>query len=431
LRRRKAHPSTCAVKDSGQPDARLLRLLGAVELTPLRQRLRRHCERHAGQISSTLQLTNLTSAEQEALALLTGRPPRPVRSMRIDVKQLDDSLRAAGIADSLRAALEILDGPIEDRAALRQTRMLRWIQVIGAERWHPRLRLWLQLPAAVALLKRLARSDSAAADQLLEQASRVMRRLPASGITRAQLAADSLGNAHALDNGYPTATLILAALRHEGRSDDPAGSAGEGSRKLERARDTWARVGVLVNELARPALCLNLPLPPGASIRCSAGDPQYVSLRALLRSSPAWPVDGAVIHVCENPNIVAIAADELGSRCAPLVCTEGMPAAAQRTLLTQLTDVGARLLYHGDFDWAGLRIANFVMRTWPAMPWRFGASDYHAAVSCAPRSVRDLSDESVLASWDESLTKAMQDWGLVVPEEGVVAALLEDLALPG
>jgi len=421
-------------KGAGQPDARLVRLLGTVELTSLRQRLRRHFERHAGQICSVLQLTKLTAAEQEALALLTGRPVRSVRSMRIDVEQLDDSLRAAGIADSLRAALEILDGPIEDRAALRQARLLRWAQVVDGERWHPTLRLWLRSPAAVALVKRLTSSDCVEAERLLEQASRVMQRLPAPGITRAQLAADSLGDAHALDNGYPTATVILAALRSEGRLDNSTSSAqetDEGMKALERARDVWARAGVLVNELARPALCLNLPLLQGAPIHSSPGDPQYLSLRTLLRGSPVWPVEGAVIHVCENPNIVAIAADELGSRCAPLVCTEGMPAAAQRTLLAQLTNAGARFLYHGDFDWAGLRIANFIMRNWPAMPWRFGASDYQSAVSCSPRSARDLSDVSVLASWDESLTKAMQDWGVAVPEESVVAALLEDLAPPG
>ena len=418
--------------DSRPPDDRLVRLLGGAELAILRQRLRRHFERHAGKMSSALQLTHLTPVEHEALALLTGRPPRPARSMRIDVEQLDHSLRAAGIANSLRAALEMLDGPIEDRGALRQARLLQWSQVIDAERWHPALRVWLRTSAAVALLKRLSRSDHRLGEQLLEQASAVLRRLPAAGITRAQLAAQTLGDAHALDNGYPTATLILAALRHESRSNDPAPEeSGRGSRKLERARNSWARVGVLVNELARPVLCLNLPLPSGTSIRCPAGDPQHLSLRTLLRSSPAWPVDGALIFVCENPNIVAIAADELGVRCAPLVCTDGMPAAAQRTLLMQLTRAGARLLYHGDFDWAGLRIANFVMRTWPAMPWRFGASDYEAAVSCVPRSARDLSDASVLASWDASLTTAMQDWGLAVAEEGVVTALLEDLALPG
>lgn len=138
---------------------------------------------------------------------------------------------------------------------------------------------------------------------------------------------------------------------------------------------------------------------------------------------------GAPVYVCENPNIVAIAADQLGSRCAPLVCTEGMPAAAQRTLLTQLTDAGARLLYHGDFDWAGLRIANFVMRIWPALPWRFRAADYEAAVSRAPHTLRDLGNAPVAASWDDSLTAAMQSRGLAIAEEAVVAALLEDLAL--
>jgi hypothetical protein len=33
-----------------------------------------------------------------------------------------------------------------------------------------------------------------------------------------------------------------------------------------------------------------------------------------------------------------------------------MPSAAQQTLLAQLAAAGARLRYHGDFDWAGLVI---------------------------------------------------------------------------
>jgi uncharacterized protein (TIGR02679 family) len=291
----------------------------------------------------------------------------------------------------------------------------------------------LQAPAGAALLKRVARDDHSVAEQLLERASSVMQRLPAAGITRAQLAAETLGNAHALDNGYPTATLVLAALREESRTiDAPAVQEdnGEALRVPERARQIWARVGVLVNELARPALCLNLPLSAHASISYPPGDPYYQSLRALLRTSPTWHLDGAPIYVCENPNVVAIAADQLGPRCAPLVCTEGMPAAAQRTLLTQLVDAGARLLYHGDFDWAGLRIGNFVMRTWPALPWRFRAADYEAAVLSAPHTLRDLSDVSVAASWDNSLMAEMQNHGFAIAEEAVVGALLEDLALP-
>lgn len=412
-------------RDSRQPDSRLVRLLGGDELARLRQRLRRHFERNGERLTGSLQISNLTPIEHEAIALLMGRPPRPARSIRIHIEQLDGSLRAAGVADSLRAALEILDGPIEDRAALRQSRLLRWARVIGAERWHPVLRLWLQIPAAVASLKRLARADHSTAEQLLEQATRVMRRLPAAGITRAQLAAETLGNAHALDKGYPTATIVLSALRQEGCPDDAPATDERNSETVnapERARETWARVGVLVNELARPALCLNLIGSPG--------EPQYLSLRTLLRTPPAWPFHGAPVYVCENPNIVAIAADQLGPRCAPLVCTEGMPAAAQRTLLTQLSDARAQLLYHGDFDWPGVRIGNFVMRTWPAQPWRLMAADYEQAVSRAPHALRDLNDVAVPASWDDSLTATMQNHGLAIAEEAVVAELLADLALP-
>jgi uncharacterized protein (TIGR02679 family) len=263
-------------RDSQQPDARLVRLLGGGELARLRQRLRRHFERHRGSLNGSLQLNNLTPIEQEALALLMGRRPRPARSMCIHVEQLNNSLRAADVADSLRAALEMLDGPIEDRAASREVRLLRWAQVIGAERWHPILRLWLQTPAPAALLKRLSRGDHSTAEQLLEHASRVMHRLPAAGITRAQLAAETLGNAHALDNGYPAATIILSALRQEGRPGDAANDEqnSEALKALERARETWARAGVLVNELARPALCLNLSLLCPELILASPGEPR-------------------------------------------------------------------------------------------------------------------------------------------------------------
>lgn len=84
------------------------------------------------------------------------------------------------------------------------------------------------------------------------------------------------------------------------------------------------------------------------------------------------------MFVCENASVVSLAADRLGARCAPLVCTDGMPAAAQRAVLAQRSAAGARLRYHGDFDWPGVAIGNFVMRSFGAQPWRFDAGDYAA-----------------------------------------------------
>jgi hypothetical protein len=68
--------------------------------------MRRYFERvENGAAGDILRLAQLSASEQEALALLTGRPSRLSRSALIDVRQLDAALLDAGIASSLRNAL--------------------------------------------------------------------------------------------------------------------------------------------------------------------------------------------------------------------------------------------------------------------------------------------------------------------------------------
>lgn len=437
-------------------DARLQRLLGGDALAALRRRLRRHFERRAPDApAAPLRLADLSAEEHEALALLTGRRPRPSRSMQFDLADLDARLRDAGLAASLRHALEQLDGPIAHRAAVEAERQARWAGAVAACR-HPALVGLLRSAGAVGLLKRLSRQDAEAAVRLLQRAQTVLDRLPAAGLPRAQLAAEVLGNAHALDAGQGVATLVLAAWRQQEadagaapspdrsvslgdpddtdasiRPDEPASSQRPETTGDERARDVWARAGVLVNELARPALALNLPAADPHAV-APPGEPGFLSLRRLLRAPPAWAVAGRTVFVCENPNLVAIAADRLGARCAPLVCTDGMPAAAQRTLLAQLARSGARLRVHADFDGPGLGIAGQVMRAFGAEPWRFGAADYEAAAAaCAPAPHAghdDLPALGVEAPWDAALAPAMRRLGRTIAEEAVAVSMLDDLA---
>lgn len=120
--------------------------------------------------------------------------------------------------------------------------------------------------------------------------------LPAAGLTRAQPAAQTLGNAHALDAGQPVASLVLAAWRYAEAAaepspqDEPSDLEKEreeavddeiGAPRLapERSRDIWARAGILVNELARPALMLNLPV---AMMNPSANSDATVAVADLI-----------------------------------------------------------------------------------------------------------------------------------------------------
>ncbi|MFW7267015.1 TIGR02679 family protein [Gluconacetobacter sp. Hr-1-5] len=414
------------------PDPRLVRVLGGPELASVRLRLRRHFERAEPEAApAIIRLDALDPAAHMALCQLTGRPSRKARSMMLDIGALDIQLREADLADSLRDALERLDGPIVAKARLRQALQDQWSALVATAGVGPLLRAWLDAaPDALVRLKRLGRGPEGAA-QLLAAADAVLGRLPAQGQPRSQLAAETLGDAHALDDRRPVASLVLTAWRHgerRGRDGECVAIGPDGAEDAEeRLREVWARAGILVNELARPALLLNLPVVDMALATWKPGEPAYLSLRQLLRMPPAWAVDGRSVFVCENANLLAIVADRLGAWCAPMVCTDGMPAAAQRTLLDQLWRAGARLHYHGDFDWPGIGIANFVMQTWQATPWRLSASDYEAAVCAAPGWRHDLGPGTIGAAWDPLLAPAMRRHGVAIAEEAVAAVLIEDL----
>lgn len=399
---------------------RLRRLLGGLELEPLRRRLRQRYQQ--GRTGDLFTLSGLSAAERQALEGLLGRPAKAAASMRLSRAELDAALSRAGVAENLHAALELLDGPLENLKASRIAQQRAWRRVV-ADVAEPRLRAAVADPVGLAVLKRLARSDAGRSAALLAQAERVLARLPARGLPRAHLAAGVLGDAHALDAGRPVATLVLRACRKDAGESAPTDPEPS-------CRDQWAALGVSVNELAAPVLCLNVPADDGTPAGALAarakmlGEPVHLNLRTLLRDPPDWQVAGRRVFVCENASIVAIAADCLGTRCAPLVCTDGMPGAAQQTLLRQLAACGARLHYHGDFDWPGLQIGNFVMREYGALPWRYGSEDYDSA----PAMGRALEgDKAVVASWASELSEAMAQRGVAIHEEAVDAALLADL----
>ncbi len=390
-------------------DERLVRIIGGAELSDLRARLRRRYELGPadGKLPS-IQVGKLNETERAALASLVGRKGGVATSITIDVAEVDRALSDAGIATSLRAALERLDGPIVHRETELSRIRDSWASVL-AGCTHTDLIAYLSSPLNLGVLKRLSGNQSDLASGICRQTEGILMRLPAAGVPRAQIAAELLGDAHGLDGARPVATLTLSVLRNRSSAD-----TGDD-------RDTWAAVGVLVNELAKPALFMNVPY---SGLPVSSGEPQYASLRLLARRPPDWAVAGRAILVCENPNLVAILADRLGTACPPVVCVDGHLGAAQRTILKQLKASGADLRYHGDYDWPGISIANNVITKYGAVPWHFSAADYVAAAENTPQLAAPLNGRPVLASWDEELTAAMTRTGIKIEEEAIAERII-------
>jgi uncharacterized protein (TIGR02679 family) len=123
---------------------------------------------------------------------------------------------------------------------------------------------------------------------------------------------------------------------------------------------------------------------------------------------------------------MALALQRLGRRCPPLVCTSGWPNSAAIHFLRLLSEHGATLHYHGDFDGEGIRIAAHLMDKTSASPWRMAASDYLDALARA--TAGPPTGRLTPAPWDTDLTVAMTQHGTAVLEETVSSVLLEDLA---
>jgi hypothetical protein len=107
---------------------RLQRLLGGADLAVLRRRLRARYER--SEWRDVFTLNRLSAAERRALEGLLGRTAKDAGSMRVYASELDEAIARAGLASDLRAALEFLDGPLQDRQAARLALEQTWSAVV-------------------------------------------------------------------------------------------------------------------------------------------------------------------------------------------------------------------------------------------------------------------------------------------------------------
>jgi uncharacterized protein (TIGR02679 family) len=186
------------------------------------------------------------------------------------------------------------------------------------------------------------------------------------------------------------------------------------------------------DELSSRVLTLGLPgSGNGAVGRMLAaardeGEPAVLTLRQTARRVPDLGIHDRLVRVCENPAVLAAAADELGPGCPPLICTEGTLSTAARGLLRHLLDRGCRLAFHGDFDWGGVRIATGLLHLFDATPWRYDATSYLAALD------RGLGTPLTTGSpaptpWDPALGDALRRHRVRVEEEHLIDERLGDL----
>jgi uncharacterized protein (TIGR02679 family) len=418
-------------------EAKLHRLLGGEPVEWLVRRARDRLEA-GGSLTGTVTLPAATAEQRRAVERLTGRGPRSGTSLSVSLTEVDRILRDSGTAPGgLAEAVTRLTGPLRDRNRERADLAAAWgaafASLDAAVDDRDELTRWRGWLDTTGVVRRLA-PEPDQARLLLVQVAAVLRRLPSRGVPIGRLAAECCGDAHALDDGRPVGTLVASAVR--ALAGLPF--AAEGTADYRRA--AWAAVGVHLDELSSLTLCLGLPGDARTALgrtlaSChEVGQPMVLTLRQLrCHTEPlnTGALHAARVRICENPVVVATAADELGDRCQPLVCVGGQPSAAGWRLLELLAAGGAEFDYHGDFDWGGIRIADAVRHRVNWRPWRYDHLAYEAAVPAAHPLVplTGLVGEPAATPWDPELAITMRHRNLRVEEELTLDALLQDLSL--
>jgi uncharacterized protein (TIGR02679 family) len=374
---------------------------------------RRRLQKTGGEPVGAVGLANPSEAEQAVVDEVTNRY-RSVSARRpaVQLAELDRALRRGyglGLLEAL-AQLDLPDPPMDRKSALEAA--LRCSH--AGEGWFTG---WLSEIARDGTVTRLV--DRGEGD-LIGRAAAVLDRLPARDLPLPVLAEWATGDPTALA-GTPLDELVLRALslwqgapRHSGR---------------EAERRVWNDAGVVFDDLTSQVLVLNLRVAEGHVVAgwlddaASEGIPFRLTLHQLL-TGPIGP-DAEQVFVCESPVVLRAAAAELGPDCAPLVCTESRASVACHRLLTAAVAGGARIRWHSDFDWPGIRSTAAAVDRYAADPWRMGADDYLEALAAG--TSLPLEGAPTTAPWDERLIEAMVRERRAVREERLLAALLVDL----
>lgn len=392
------------------------------ELVPVWSRIREYLERYGWAKLGSVAV-GLDAKQVGAVAALTGNTRLRPGRVRLDLAQLDVTLRSSRLEMGLVEALEQVGGPLEDRRQMRKSAAAleadKWERLnVHANRVHPGLAEWL------AKMRRRGTARRVAGDkmhQVLEQVLTVISQLPAEGLVLQRLAV-RIGSAHDLDWNQPLGGLTLSALAHLRGQQAPTSALGR--------RQLWAEFGVTLDTVSATVLALNLRpasggLAAGILRACTeAGEPASLTLGQLKLTPLTFESGHEPVLVCENPPVMEDIKTMLGVAGPPMVCVAGRFNSAAATLLRYLASSGVKLQYHGDFDYAGIAIANEVIARFGAKPLRFDTASYLHALKTPgypPEGRR------VEASWDSHLASAIADHNRAIHEEAVVEDVVSEL----
>lgn len=376
------------------------------------------------------------ATRREVAALLGKTSTVNSQRRKVVLADLDQTLRTDRFGLTLTEVLELLHGrpiqPRESTAQRDQRRRDTARQILSDALTTHNLDNAAWAEPWIDDVLRNAKINTDDLPRLAARAAAVLAEihLPSGAdrewVARGDLAARRGGGAHALDPGTPLARMVLraAAISH----------AVSAPKRIAAVRALWQRCRVTLDSVSATVLSFAIPWigddPWSQNLRSrtALNLPTHLTLRDLAAAPNPLIEAGTQVWVCENPRLIDALIDT--GHTPPLVCVSGHLTTPERILLTRLTEDGAIIRYHGDFDPDGLIITKQVLALTHGHPWRMTTEDYKRGLDHAQTTgieLPPLSGPLPATPWDPDLGRVMTRAGWAIEEEVVLDELLRDL----
>ncbi|WHH59493.1 TIGR02679 family protein [Petroclostridium sp. X23] len=368
-----------------------------------------------GTIGGTIQVTNLSEKEKDALSGFLRKDYTKQKSAIIKVDTFQKALertRFAGLKleDILEKYFESqLLSNKETANMYLERRDLFFNSIIKRYEDTPAAR-WLdnnyreKCGCYVILVKRYDLGREKVLKDI-DITCKAINRLPLEKkkkIPLAVFAAEISKNPHQFDENTDCGQLFQYALMHRLNIKKP--------QNAEEKAELFFQAGILKDEISNFTVCCGLKAYKENSVHEGWGgyynnkEPMQVSLINLTSITRIISPTGK-IFVFENPSVFS----EVYYRCKeyypPMLCSYGQVKIASLVLLDMLVKEGTIIFYSGDFDPEGLLIADRLKQRYKAqlVLWRYDKDSYlksrsHQIINSARlNKMRNIKDEQLQA----------------------------------
>ena len=356
-------------------------------------------------------VAGLDDRGRRTLASLLKLQRLPAQSIvNVDTTKIGAALGLTS-EEQLRRLVQRVQGPVGNRAAVRAAA----VEARGSLWSLASQRIGTRVPATFARIRGAGVPDGdvdAHAHTLVVLAESLDRLPSSSPIPLPVLAWQVSGDPHALDaNTMCGRYLQFAAVELTGGSIVEPESVA--------VRRALRSLGVVVDRLSSTTITYGLRAAPDSPIGSILEG--AFSMRMPINISGAL-LDAATPKflqrrwLCiENPSVLEWAL--LAGYTGPIVCTSGWPSSDTQRLLELARDQGIELDYAGDYDSAGLAIANLMSMRFQVRVLMTTGVYLAADLGRAP----DWGNASVPPTpWDPGLANAIRDKRRVVYQEDPV-----------